>query len=410
MDVTDTTTQGDVNNEAAGSVAVATDSKPAIHDIPIEKIQVNEFWSRNDWQEDLDSLATSIETDGLLQFPAVRDRGDGTFVVVFGHRRYLACKRSGRKTIPCYVIDVTAENAAFLMLTENFQRRQLHPVEEARTIRRIADEFKLKDVEVALRIGWKANVVNERLAVLRLPEEMQKTIGIDPESCFKLTHAVTLARLWDDKRSDRQFQVRKLYEKTIRHKLSTTELKELVAFFKDGEFDRLPDRLRVALLSSKWMTAAMAGLYRSPHQVVLGKDPRARAMAAAARNLNRDELEDLIAGAVEAEWTYEKISQKLLKTLEKRLDAATPKDPDHQSGVDRLLSCVSLLDQQLAANRDEIEELARSNPKELGAIWFAIVQLHKRLQPVATLVSKSVNGLNLEKSLLPKEAANVDAG
>ena len=68
-----------------------------IEDIPIEKIKTNDLWIRSDWDRDLDTLAKSIDDDGLLQFPAVRDMGEGYYELIFGHRRYLACKRSGRK-------------------------------------------------------------------------------------------------------------------------------------------------------------------------------------------------------------------------------------------------------------------------------------------------------------------------
>jgi ParB/RepB/Spo0J family partition protein len=410
MDEINITENGGEKTAVAGSPTGPSDTKPTIHDIPIEKIRVNEFWIRSDWQDDLDSLAESIEADGFLQFPGVRDNGDGTYTIVFGHRRYWACKQSGRTTLPCYIIDASAEKAAILMLIENIDRRQLRPVDEARTIRQIADRFDLTEAELARRMKRPRNVVNERLAILALPDEMLEKIAVDSEGCINFTHAVTLSRLWDDRRSDRQSQVRKLFEKTIRHALSTTELKALVALFKEGDFDRLPDRLRTALLSNKWMTAAMAGLFLSPHEAVVGEDPRAKAMRAAAKRLSRDELEDLIVRAVEAGWTYEKTRDKLLKALGQRLTVADPLEAEQRSSVDRLFACVSALDQQLAASQDEIEGLARSNPKELGAVWFAIVQLQKKLQPVATLMGEAVNGLNPDRTAQDEETANVDAG
>lgn len=399
-----------VKDEVTGQPAPLADNKPVILEIPVEKLQPNEFWLRSDSQEDLDSLSESIDAHGLQQFPAVREKGDGSYTIVSGHRRFLAYKESARKTIPCRILDVTEKEAAFLLVIDNLHRRQLRPLDEARTIRLIADKFQLTDIEVARHINWKANVLNERLAVLRLPEEIQQKIGDDAKCAFKFTHAVTLSRLWDEDRSDRQLQVRKLFEKTILHKLSTTELKDLVSVFQKGDFDHLPDRLRTPLLSNRWMTAAMAQLYLSPHGAIGGQDRRAKGLRAAARKLDKRELEGLIAEAVRAEWTYEKTVQKLLKRLERRQDPGDPNGPAPESGVDRLLACVSAVDHQLAASRDEIEGRVRSNPKELGAVWHAIVQLQKKLQAMATLMDEAINGASGAVDVPAEETANVTAG
>jgi ParB/RepB/Spo0J family partition protein len=379
-----------------------------IRDIPIESVKVSEFWIRRDWQEDLDSLAESIDIDGLLQFPAVRDNGDGTFTLVFGHRRYLACKQSGRTTIPCYILDVTAEDAAFLMLTENLHIKQLHPVDEAQAIRRIAREFNLQDAAVARRMGRKANVINERLAVLVLPPEMLAEVSTDSRSRFTFTHALTLAKLWDDERSDRQVHARQLYEKTIRHALTTLELKALASLIKEGDFDHLPERLKMYFMSSELMTAAMVGLFFHPESIVPGKDRRAKAMKAAAKRLQRHELEDLIVKVIEAGWSYEKACQQLLKRLGKQVDASDENDTDQSTGVDRLMSCISLLDKQLDGSRDEVEELAKSDPARFRSVRFAIVQLRKKLHSITVLASEVTSDVNVEKNVLV-ETTNVNA-
>jgi len=237
-----------------------------------------------------------------------------------------------------------------------------------------------------------------------------RQIGDDDKSRFKFTHAVALSRLCDPDRSDRKLQVLLLCKKTVRHALSTTELKELVALVKDRDFSQLPDRLRTDLLSNKWMTAAMARLYLKPHEAVVGNNHRATALRVAARKLSPDELAKLIVTAVKARWTYEKTRDKLLKSLGQQLTAADPLEAKQTSSVDRLFACVSALGQQLAASQDEIERLARSNPQELGGIWFAIVQLQKRLQSIATVMGQAVNGLHPDKAALDEETAHVDAG
>jgi len=379
-------------NEMSGHSAVAIDKRSEVHDLPVENIKASEFWIRSDWEEGLDSLAESIDINGLQQFPAVRDNGDGSYTLIFGHRRYLSYKQLGRKTVPCYVLDTTAENAAFLLLIENLQRRQLHPVDEARTIKRVADVLKVKDVEIARRIRWKPNVVNERLAVLKLPEYMLAKVGTSPESRLTFTHLLTLSRLWDPNWSDRQFEVSGLYNKTIQYAVSTTELKELAALFKEGKSNLLPKNLRDRLLGSRSMTAAMARLYLTPESVVTGEGDKAKRMREVAQGLSKKELERLIVTAVEAEWPYERTRQKLLDMVESRLQTGEKRVASRQSGLQRLVLKTLELRKKLADTREEIEDIAKSNPKQFGTFWEAIRRLHKQLDPIEALVTDTFMG------------------
>lgn len=78
MDEINTTEECGAKNEVMGRPAPPADKKPVLLEIALEKLRPSKFWIRSDWQEDLNSLAESINTDGLLQFPEVRENGDGT--------------------------------------------------------------------------------------------------------------------------------------------------------------------------------------------------------------------------------------------------------------------------------------------------------------------------------------------
>jgi ParB/RepB/Spo0J family partition protein len=410
MDAIGVNNKSSEKNEMPGHSAAAIDRRPEVHDIPVEKIKPSEFWIRSDWEEGLDSLAESIDLNGLQQFPAVRDNGDASYTLIFGHRRYLSYKQLGRKTVPCYVIDTTAEDAAFLLLIENLQRRQLHPVDEARTIKRVADKLGVKDIEIARRISWKPSVVSERLAVLKLPEHMLAKVGTSPNSRLTFTHLLTLSWLWDPNRSDRQFQVSGLYNKTIQYEVSTTELKDLVALFKEGKSNLLPKNLRARLLGSKSMTAAMARLYLIPESAVTGDDDKAKRMREVAQGLSKKELERLIVTAVDAEWPYERARRKLLDMVESRLQTGEKRVASSQSGVQRLVLKISELRKKLHDTREEIEDIAKSNPKQLGTLWEAIGQLHKRLDPIEALVANEFLGKAHKQQSPIKEPQDVVAG
>jgi ParB/RepB/Spo0J family partition protein len=397
-------------NKMSGHPAEVTDKRPELRDIPIEKIKVSEFWIRSDWEEGLDSLAESIDLNGLQQFPAVRDNGDGSYTLIFGHRRYLCYKQLGRKTVPCYVIDTTAEDAAFRLLIENLQRRQLHPVDEARTIKGVAKKLKVSDAEIARRVGWPRSVVNERLAVLKLPEYMLAKVGTSPDTLLTFTHLLALSRLWEPSRSDRQFQVSGLYNKTIQYGVSTTECKDLVALFKEGKSDLLPKNVQDRLLGSKSMTAAMARLYLTPESAVTGNDDKAQRMREVAQRLSKKELERLIVKAVDAEWPYERTRQKLLTMVKSRLQTGEKRAASSQSGVQQLVLKISELRKKLHDTREEIEDIAKSSPKQFGALWEAIVQLHKRLDPIEALVTNAFLGKAHKQQSPIKEPQDVVAG
>jgi len=410
MDSLDVTNKCRKKGEVEAPVAAPAEKRPEVHDIPIESIKVNECWIRSDLQEGLDSLAESIDIDGLQQYPAVRDNGDGSYTLIYGHRRYFACKELGYKTVSCIVMDVTAENAAFLLLIENLQRRQLHPLDEARTIKKLAEAYKLREVEIARRLRWNPSVVNERLKVLELPEHMLAKVGTDPESRLTFTHLLALARHWDRDRSDRQFEVSGLYNKAMQYHISTTELKALVTLLQERKSNLLPKNLRDRLLGSRSMTAAVARLYLAPESVVTGDGDKAKRMREVAQSLDKQELERLIVKAVDAEWPYEKIRQRILDIVESRLLDGRKTAASRQSGLQQLVLKISELSKRLHDTREEIEDIAKSNPKQFGTLWEAMVQLHKRLDPIEALVAKTFMGDGLKQQSSTEEPENLAVG
>lgn len=385
-------------------------AKAVVRDIPIDRIRISEFCKRGIYK-DIDSLARSIEANGQLQPGGVVENGDGTYTLFFGSRRYLAHKKLDRPTLTCRVFDATEQQAAFLSFAENSEREDPHPVDEARMLERMKEEFGLKDAQLAEGVGLPQAVVAERLAILRLPEDVLAHVDTRHEAPFKVSHALTLSKLMNSNRPNRELEVRELQNKTIRDRLTSTELKELVALFKkDGGFDQLPDSLRTALFNSVHMTAGMVGLYLSPEKAVQGKDGKANAMRSAAKRLHRDEREDLVVKAVRAGRSYEKTRQKLLQMLEARLDTTNRRKPRNESAPDRLVSCVSVLCHQLVADWDEIAELAKANPVQLGAMRDAIVQLQKRLHPFEVLIGDAIDGVELKAGEKVEVLANVSMG
>jgi len=116
--------------------------------------------------EPLGELAESIRLHGVLQPLLVRPLGDG-YELIAGERRWRAARLAGLRTVPAVVrADAGSDEQLVLGLIENLQRTDLDPVEEARGLRRLIDEFGLTHDEVAQRLGKHRVSVTQSLRLL----------------------------------------------------------------------------------------------------------------------------------------------------------------------------------------------------------------------------------------------------
>ena len=117
---------------------------------------------------DLTDLALSIRAHGILQPIIVEPAGNGRYRILAGERRFEACRSLGRESIPCIIRTVEEQSRLALQIIENLHRKDLHPVEEARAMKRLLQEFSLTQRELAQRLGRSLGAVNEMLRVLDL--------------------------------------------------------------------------------------------------------------------------------------------------------------------------------------------------------------------------------------------------
>ncbi len=116
--------------------------------------------------EPLGELAESIRLHGVLQPLLVRPLGDG-YELIAGERRWRAARLAGLRTVPAVVRgDAGSDGQLVLGLIENLQRTDLDPLEEARGLRRLIEEFGLTHDEVAQRLGKHRVSVTQSLRLL----------------------------------------------------------------------------------------------------------------------------------------------------------------------------------------------------------------------------------------------------
>lgn len=146
-------------------------------ELPVECILSNPFQPRKSRvDEDLDELASSIVQHGLLQPVVVRRVGAGGYELVAGERRLRACRRLGMKTIPAIVREGSDGDSALLALVENLQRKDLCVLDEAEGYRRLMTEFRLTQEDIAKQVGKSQPTVANKLRLLKLPEQVRRTI------------------------------------------------------------------------------------------------------------------------------------------------------------------------------------------------------------------------------------------
>ena len=123
----------------------------------------------------IEELAQSIFEIGLLQPILVAVNGD-RFEVVFGHRRYLACKQLELSKVRSIIRVMTPQEIGIARATENISRKDLTPFEEAATYDNLIREYGFTLEQVAKKMGKSAGVIKRRMDLLRMPSTLQQAV------------------------------------------------------------------------------------------------------------------------------------------------------------------------------------------------------------------------------------------
>ena len=151
--------------------------------LPLSQLRVSSSNTRKNidaGQEDssVTGLAQSIRERGVLNPISVRQLADGSYEILAGQRRYLACKLLNMSTIPAIVRAVTADtDAVALSLIENVQRADMHPLDKAEAYQQLREQYQgnLRRVSEATGVG--VATIQRYLELLRLPPELREELG-----------------------------------------------------------------------------------------------------------------------------------------------------------------------------------------------------------------------------------------
>jgi ParB family chromosome partitioning protein len=149
--------------------------------LPISALQAGKYQPRTTMDEAaLRELADSIRAQGVLQAILVRpiDNANGsvTHEIIAGERRFRAAKLAGLTEVPVLVREVDDQAAAAMALIENMQREDLNPMEEARGVQRLIEEFKFTHEQAAEAVGRSRSAVSNLLRLLNLAKPVQSML------------------------------------------------------------------------------------------------------------------------------------------------------------------------------------------------------------------------------------------
>ncbi len=166
--------------------------------LPIHKIEPNKGQPRQDFDElELESLADSIRTHGILQPLTVRELPSGYYQIIAGERRWRAARMADLREVPAVVMEADDKKTMELALIENLQRQDLNPVEEALGYRSLMTDHGLTQEETAARVGKSRPAVANALRLLNLPEAILEKIRLGELSAG---HARALLSLKSEKK------------------------------------------------------------------------------------------------------------------------------------------------------------------------------------------------------------------
>jgi len=196
-----------------------------IHQVRLSSIVPSPLQPRKNFEsEALQELVDSIRQHGIIQ-PLIVRRVDGRYELIAGERRWRAAQELGLGQVP--VIIRTASNLEVLELSliENLQRTDLNPIEEAQGYARLAEEFGMKQEEIAQKVGRSRAAVANAIRLLDLHPQIQTWVAKD---LLSVGHAKVLLGV---KAAEEQL---KLAETVLRRNSSVRQTERLVARYLGG--------------------------------------------------------------------------------------------------------------------------------------------------------------------------------
>lgn len=201
-------------------------SSENVYQIEIGKIDPNKDQPRKNFdQSALNELASSIKIHGIIQ-PLVLTKTGDRYMIIAGERRWRAAQIAGLKTVPAVVKDYDAKQIREIAIIENLQREDLNPMEAARAIKQLMEEYGWTQEVVADRLGKSRPLIANTIRLLNLEPEV---IDMIEKGKLSAGHARSLVAV-----NNRDAQI-KLAKQVCEKKLTVRDLEKAVKVGKSGK-------------------------------------------------------------------------------------------------------------------------------------------------------------------------------
>ena len=207
-------------------------AKKEVDSISIDLIKTNPNQPRKNFDQDaLNDLAASIKIHGVIQPIVINDNGDGTYMIIAGERRYRASIIAGLKEVPAIIKNYTDKQIKEISIIENLQREDLNPIEAARAIKQLMEEYKLTQEAVSERIGKSRSNIANTLRLLTLYPEV---INLIEKGELSAGHARALVVV------DNQMTQIKLANQAVKDRWNVRDLEKAVRRYLHPESKTRP--------------------------------------------------------------------------------------------------------------------------------------------------------------------------
>ncbi|MBW5289359.1 MAG: Chromosome (plasmid) partitioning protein ParB [Candidatus Ruthia sp. Apha_13_S6] len=201
------------------STSDQADSENNLKMLNIAWLQRGKFQPRDDIDPDtLNELASSITSQGVIQPLVVRKVGYDKYEIIAGERRWRAAKIAGLNEVPVIIRKIDDQVALAIGLIENIQRESLTPLEEAKALQQLIEDFKMTHEKVSSVVGRSRSTVSNLIRLLQLNDAVKQLLS---SGDIEMGHARALLSLTKEQQLDVANQV-------IKKSLSVRQTEELV--------------------------------------------------------------------------------------------------------------------------------------------------------------------------------------
>ena len=266
-------------------VKVVEKQGDGVVELDIKKVDPNKDQPRKSFDAaSLKELSESIKQHGVIQPIVVNEQGD-RYMIIAGERRFRASLAAGLKTIPAVIKHYNDRQIKEISIVENLQREDLNPIEAARAIKELMEEYNFTQETVADRIGKSRPAIANTLRLLTLAPEV---VALVEKNKLSAGHARCLVVV------ENQQKQAELANKACDGKMNVRDLEKLVKDYLNPKPAKPKVRINTQSLELKELVRDMERVFKTK-VTILGNDKKGRIYL---DYFNRDDL-DRIAELIE---------------------------------------------------------------------------------------------------------------